>query len=122
QLFGELQKRYESLPQVLDYIKTVKDDVIENVDAFRAAKGEGGEGSPTAADFSRYSVNVLVDNSPLTTDGKMHAPVIHEDNPSFLNLMGRIEHTAQFGTLSTDFTLIKPGAFHRANGGYLVLA
>lgn len=123
QLFGELQKRYESLPQVLDYINIVKDDVIDNVEAFRAAKGEGGgDGPPAAADFSRYSVNVLVDNSPLVSDGKMHAPVIHEDNPSFINLLGRIEHTAQYGTLFTDFTLIKPGAFHRANGGYLVLA
>ena len=123
QLFGELQKRYESLPQVLNYISIVKDDVIDNVEAFRAAKGEGGGDSPTAAaDFSRYSVNVLVDNAPLAVDGKMRAPVIHEDNPSFINLLGRIEHTAQYGTLFTDFTLIKPGAFHRANGGYLVLA
>ena len=66
--------------------------------------------------LSKYQVNVLVDNSQ--TRG---APVIYEDNPSYLNLIGRVEHIAQYGTLLTDFTLIKAGALHRANGGYLVL-
>ncbi|HLS99558.1 MAG: ATP-binding protein [Porticoccaceae bacterium] len=126
QLFAELCKRYEGLPQVLAYLDEVKADVVENVDAFRGAPGEGPGGQehqkPKAENFPQYSVNVLVDNSPLAGEGAVRAPVIHEDNPSFINLVGRIEHTAQFGTLFTDFTLIKPGAFHAANGGYLVLA
>jgi lon-related putative ATP-dependent protease len=66
--------------------------------------------------FRRYQVNVLADRS----DAK-GAPVVYEDQPSVLNLLGRIEHIAQFGTLITDFTLIKPGALHRAHGGYLIL-
>jgi predicted ATP-dependent protease len=66
--------------------------------------------------FSDYQVNVLVDNS--FTQG---VPVVFEDNPTYQNLIGRIEHMAQFGTLLTDFSLIKPGALHLANGGYLVL-
>ena len=69
-----------------------------------------------AREYSQYSVNVLVDNSDL--EG---APVVYEDSPGFANLVGRSEHVAQMGTLVTDFTLIKPGALHRANGGYLVL-
>ena len=61
-------------------------------------------------------VNVLVDHSE--PDG---SSVVFEDNPTYQNLLGRVEHIAQFGTLVTDFTLIKPGALHRANGGYLLL-
>jgi lon-related putative ATP-dependent protease len=63
-----------------------------------------------------YKVNVLVDNSD-----SCNPPIVYEDNPSLNNLMGRVEHEAQFGTLTTDFTLIRSGALHRANGGYLML-
>jgi lon-related putative ATP-dependent protease len=66
--------------------------------------------------FRRYQVNVIVDNGAL--EG---APVIYEDLPTHGNVMGRIEQMAQFGALSTDFTLIKPGALHAANGGYLMV-
>lgn len=64
----------------------------------------------------RYGVNLLVDNG--TTDG---APVVFEQLPHHANLIGRVEHQAQMGTLFTDFTMIRPGALHRANGGYLIL-
>jgi lon-related putative ATP-dependent protease len=64
----------------------------------------------------RYEVNVLVDHGE--SEG---APVIYEDNPTFQNLVGRVEHVAQMGTLLTDFTLIKAGTLHQANGGYLIL-
>ena len=66
--------------------------------------------------FRRYEVNVLVDHSQ--SEG---APVVYEDHPTYLNLIGRIEHLAQMGALFTDFSLIKPGALHRANGGYLIV-
>ena len=66
--------------------------------------------------FRRYRVNVIVDQS-----GAKGAPVVYEDIPSLPNLIGRIEHLAQFGALITDFNLIKPGALHRANGGYLLI-
>ena len=126
QLFAELRKRYAALPQVVAYLDEVKADVVDNVDAFRGTGGEGPGGQehqkPKVESFPQYSVNVLVDNGSLAGDSPARAPVVHEDNPSFINLVGRIEHTAQFGTLFTDFTLIKPGALHAANGGYLVLA
>jgi predicted ATP-dependent protease len=61
-------------------------------------------------------VNVIVDNSQLKG-----APVIFEENPTYLNLFGRIEKEAQFGSFTTDFTLVKGGSIHKANGGYLVL-
>ena len=64
----------------------------------------------------RYEVNVVIDNSE--NEG---APVVYEDNPTDQNLIGRVEHRAQMGALMTDFRLIKAGALHRANGGYLIL-
>ena len=116
----ELTLIYRELPKVIKYIEDVKQDIIENVNEFRkvGAEKESGENNRHMihSAFSRYQVNVLVDNTQTTG-----APVIYEDNPSYLNLIGRVEHIAQYGTLLTDFTLIKPGALHRANGGYLVL-
>ena len=72
--------------------------------------------SRPASPFDRYRLNVLVDNSGLTG-----APVIVETNPTYGNLIGRVEMRAQLGTLVTDYRYIKPGALHRANGGYLLL-
>ncbi|MES0327896.1 MAG: Lon protease family protein, partial [Gammaproteobacteria bacterium] len=123
QFIDELRISYGSLPDALSYIDAVKNGIIEDVDAFRHQDSDDfavaslvmtgiKKAKPS---FSRFQVNVLVDNSD--TDG---APVIYEDNPTYNNLMGRIEHLAQFGTLLTDFTLIKSGDLHRANGGFLI--
>ena len=120
QSISELAGEYAELPDVLKFFDTVKQDIIENVNDFRRygeQREMGGENRQMILmALSKYHVNVLVDNSE--TEG---APVIFEDNPSYLNLVGRVEHIAQYGTLMTDFTLIKAGALHRANGGYLVL-
>ncbi|MGD8207819.1 MAG: ATP-binding protein [Thiohalocapsa sp.] len=113
-----LEERYRELGEVLTYLHRVKQDVIENADAFRETGEESAIGpiGTRTTSFNRYRVNVLVDNA-----GARGAPVVYEDNPTYLNLIGRVEHQAQLGTLLTDFTLIKPGALHRANGGYLIL-
>ncbi|MFN7087667.1 MAG: Lon protease family protein [Burkholderiales bacterium] len=119
-LVEELKERYTGLDKVLKYLEAVKQDVIDNVDDFRRKEEGvvGPFGMPVAEppSFRRYLVNVIVDRSE--TNG---AAVVFEDNPNYQNLLGRIEHIAQFGTLVTDFSLIKPGALHRANGGYLML-
>ena len=113
----ELKKRYHALEAVVEYLKLVEQDMIENVDQFRQQESaEETVTSPQDPAFSRYQVNLLVDNAESSG-----APVIMEDNPTYPNLMGRVEHIARFGTLLTDFTLIKAGALHRANGGYLIL-
>lgn len=119
QYIDELREKYSELPYILNFIKDVENEIIEDVDAFRQ-KGESiisipGLEQPKTS-FLQYEVNVLVDNSDV--EG---APVIYEDNPTYNNLMGRIEHLAQYGTLLTNFTLIKSGALHRANGGFLIL-
>ena len=117
QFLDELQAKYRDFSEVAAYLKEVEADITANVDLFRNLD-DSGEQLASADDdaFRRYSVNILVDNAE--TEG---APVVFEDNPTYQNLVGRIEHVAHMGTLLTDFTLIKAGALHRANGGYLVL-
>lgn len=118
QLVDSLRDQYAEQPEVQTYLDAVKKDVMEHVDDFR--RPEEGPPNPMGGGgeefFKRYQVNVLVDHSE--TDG---APVIYEDNPMYGNLFGRVEHIPQWGALVTDFTLIKAGALHRANGGYLLL-
>ncbi len=120
-LVDELKQRYAGAPRVVSYLEAVKADVIENVDEFRRREGALPlpPGLPVRGDepsLRRYEVNLLVDHA---ADGG--APVVHVDHPTYQNLVGRVDHIAQFGTLMTDFGLIKPGALHRANGGYLVI-
>ena len=124
-LIDELRKEYDGQPEVQEHLALVKADVIEHADDFRHGRDEE-EGGPLEAligksglgsqSLARYQVNVLDDHSGVTG-----ARVVYEDKPTFQNLVGRIEHQAQMGTLVTHFTLIKPGALHRANGGYLIL-
>jgi len=119
-LVDELKQRYASWPRVVEYLDAVQHDVIENADDFRKSDEEP---SPIARlvqqeepSLRRYHVNVLVDNG--TPDG---SPVVYADHPTLQNLVGRIDHISRLGTLVTDFGLIKAGALHRANGGYLLL-
>lgn len=113
-LMDELRRAYADLPDVAAYLEAVQLDVLDSVDEFR--KGADSETPPGTISFARYQVNVLLDH-----DASAGAPVVFQDFPSYQNLVGRIEHRALLGTLVTDFTLIKPGDLHRANGGYLLL-
>jgi lon-related putative ATP-dependent protease len=120
-LLDELRGAYRDLPAVLAHLDAVEHDLIETADQFMVGPGPApGGGGPAPAQegdrFRRYWVNLLVDHGD-----SQGAPVVYEDHPAFQNLLGRIEHVAQLGALVTDFNLIKPGALHRANGGYLVL-
>jgi predicted ATP-dependent protease len=122
-LLIELRARYGDVPAVIAYLAAVEADVVDNAAELIAAQSSADGGQLTmraiaseAASFHHYRVNLLIDHAD--TSG---APVVVENNPTYGNLIGRIEHMAQLGALVTDFTLIKPGALHRANGGYLVL-
>jgi len=120
----ELRKEYEQIQQVVDYLNDVEEDIIKNFRKFlpeeqRRASLFGIELPGQEEEmhwFNRYRVNVL-----LAHDVKGGAPVIYESLPSYNNLIGRVEHQAQQGALLTDFTMIRAGALHRANGGYLLL-
>jgi predicted ATP-dependent protease len=113
-LIDELKTEYAGLPQVQAYLAEVQEDTLENAAKLRQAKEIEMPG--LEAPFRRYAVNVIIAHS-----ASRGAPVVHEDNPTHDALVGRIEHVSQMGALVTDFTLIKGGALHRANGGYLVL-
>lgn len=117
-LFHDLADRFAAEPEVLEHLGAVEKDLIANLADFR-----DGEDAPLPfglgarqRDFARYRVNVFVGNGAAAP-----APVVVEQNPTYYNLAGRIEYRASFGTMVTDFREIKPGALHRANGGYLVL-
>lgn len=124
-LIEEMRKKYVDLSEVVQFLSEMETDVRQNVDQFI-----GPAENPLAAllgvpapfeqrgatFFRRYQVNPIVDHS-----GDHGAPVVYEDNPTYPNLVGQFEYMAHLGALSTDFTLIRPGALHRANGGYLIL-
>jgi lon-related putative ATP-dependent protease len=118
----ELKEKYGQLSQVIEYLEALQEDILGNSSQFRADESE--DETPPILRFTRpkvdphrkYQVNILIDNGAL--EG---APVIIERNPTYSNLFGRIEQEAQFGALITDFTLIRSGSLHRANGGYLVM-
>ena len=122
-LLETLKERYATLPDVVSYLNEVEHSVVEHATDFSSGNEpdqelagiDGSHGADKPA-LRRYKVNVLVDNSE--TEG---APVIYADNPSYNELLGRAEYLNQFGTLVTNFTLIRGGALHRANDGYLVL-
>ena len=116
-----LREKYGELEKVLGYLDSVQEDILITLDDFKPQSTQpqipGIKLPRQEPTFDRYQVNVLVDNKE--TDG---APVIFESNPTYNNLFGRIEHVMQYGGVAvTDFSMIRSGALHRANGGYLVI-
>ena len=122
-LIDEIQEKYKDNENIVKYLEAVRGDVVKNINDFKQASPSEEEGfmalfkkSSQEVMRERYSVNLLVDNH--TCEG---APVIIETNPNYYNLCGRVEYSSRMGAVSTDFTMIKPGAFHLANGGYLIV-
>ncbi len=116
-LIEELRSKYRDVEEVAEYLDEVQEDVIENLHMFFPERpGSIFERTREEPYFRNYQVNVLVSNVP-----ESGVPVVYEDTPRYQNLVGRIEHISQMGTLTTDYMLIKPGALHKANGGYLIL-
>ncbi|MEO1751553.1 AAA family ATPase [Thiofaba sp. EF100] len=110
-LVADIRAHYGEVPDVVAHLEALQQDAIANMGDIL-----GAEDGPDEDALERYRVNVLVSNDP-----HGGAPLIEELNPSHVNLIGRIEHIVHMGTLVTNFTLIRPGALHRANGGYLLL-
>jgi lon-related putative ATP-dependent protease len=125
QAIADVETEFADLPDVRAYLADVKKDFIRNVALFVSPAEEEGENQVVArvvdaehdTRFRRYMVNVMVSNG----EGSPGAPIVEEINPTYGNLIGRVEHIARLGALLTDFLLIRPGALHRANGGYLLL-
>src|SRR5262249_37626229 len=120
----DLLSSYADVPQAIEYLNAAGRDLVRNVALFLHSTEEENATANHPVDiardarFRRYLVNVMVSNGEGTHAG---APLVEEINPTHGNIIGRVEHIAQMGTLVTDFLLIKPGALHRANGGYLLV-
>ena len=128
----QLRQKYKPLAQVNRFLKSIQDYILDNVDEFVPADSErqpapGDENDPLQMllsrmkqpeedKFAKFKVNVIVKNT-----ANSGAPIITLDHPTQGNLVGKVERIQQYGALLTDFTLIKGGALHRANGGYLLL-
>lgn len=120
-LFEELEPKYREFERVVEHFEKCKKDLVGRIEELRAQKEPqiaipGLTPQPQEPAFDRYQINLLIDNSQC--EG---APVVHEANPTYFNLFGRIEHIIQMGNATTNFHMIKAGALHRANGGYLIL-
>lgn len=118
-----LKERYGDYPEIVRYLQNVQDDILDHLDSFREEEASEEIQTALPALFKRsanpadrYKVNLLVDNSRL--EG---APVIVDYNPTYYNLMGRVDYENEFGVVTSDYSMIKPGLFHQANGGYLIL-
>ena len=118
---NRLKDKYKDFPKVIHYLDQVLEDVKKNHLIFRV---EGGDMIPMPGfmnaeeqdPFARFKVNVFVSHEP-----EKGAPVVFESSPYYYNIFGKIEYKSQVLAVSTDFTMIKSGAIHRANGGYLIL-
>ena len=127
-----LRHKYKGHKQVGDFLKAVQKNIIENIEDFLpnggSENGNQGEGEDALTallsrmnkqeedKFAKFKVNVVVKNEPGSG-----APIVHLDHPTQGNLVGKVERLQQYGALLTDFTLIKAGALHRANGGFLLI-
>jgi len=122
---NNLKKKYGKNKAIAAYLDSVGEDIVENIDEFKEEEPQEPSNNPLAMlqqpkkkenFFVRYSVNLFIDNSERDS-----APVEFEINPTFFNLIGNIEYFNEYGAWKTDFTQIKPGALHHANGGYLII-
>lgn len=120
----DLREKYSKNEKIAGYLEKVQEDILKNLDAFIEEEAPDNiqqlvipwmkKDADSPAD--KYKVNLLVDNSALKG-----APVILDYNPIYYNLLGKIEYENEFGAVTTDFTLIKAGLLHQANGGYIIL-
>jgi len=120
-LIDELKYKYEKNEKITAYLKDVKEDILQHLEDFKVQEEQAPvlpfmklpKAEPA---FTRYTVNVLVNNKDCKG-----APCIFESNPTYYNLFGRTEHKFQYGLAITDFSMIKAGSLHKANGGYIVI-
>ena len=114
-LFEGAIEEFGDYPDITVWLAEMRADVVEHLDLFRPPPEDAAE--PPEPPERRYSVNLLVDNANVP-----HPPVVLEANPTYENVFGRIEYRqVGMGALQTDYTLVRAGSLHRANGGILVV-
>ncbi|MHB8170796.1 MAG: Lon protease family protein [Thermincolia bacterium] len=119
-LIDDLREKYRAFSQIINYLNCVQVDILAHLDNFRPQEEDPNQipwlKPPGKDPLRKYKVNLFIDNSQ--TEG---APVVIETNPSYYNLLGRVEYKNELGVMTTDFTRIKAGSLHKANGGYLII-
>jgi lon-related putative ATP-dependent protease len=118
-LMSDLLQKYKAYDEIVQFLHRVQEHIAEDLVKFRGKAGEKTDPKEAYAEdasFRVYEVNVIVDNS-----GVQGAPIVIDQNPTYDNVLGRIERETQLGTLTTDFTLIRGGSVHRANGGFIII-
>ena len=117
-LLSDFRVKYRELPAVVTYLNQVQENIVDNAEDFRSSESSSLPflSRNTSELFGQYEVNLVVGN-----EEHAEAPVIFEPNPSYSNIIGKIEHRAEMGALLTDFRMIRSGALLAANGGYLIL-
>jgi len=119
-LIRDLRATYQAHPAVQSYLDAVEADIVDNINNLLPQVlrlgGAGFSGETLRGGLQRYTVNTLVAH-----ENANGAPVVYEDRPSLRQLVGRSENRIENGVLVTDFTLLRAGALHRANGGYLMI-
>ena len=117
-LLQDLKAKYADIPAVAAYLEEAEQDIIDNAQEFRQTDEPVLPflRQDTSSILMNYEINLVVSNKP-----DNHAPVVYETNPSYPNLIGKVEHRAEMGALLTDFSMVRGGALLHANGGYLVL-
>ena len=121
-----VMETYAEQPQIIEYLKAVKEDILDNLQNFISEEQEEEDSiaaylpwynkKNTDDIFTKYKINLLTSNEPVSG-----APVVVDFNPTYVNLVGEIEYDNEYGNFSTDFMKIKPGLLHKASGGYLIL-
>jgi lon-related putative ATP-dependent protease len=120
-LIDDLKSKYKGYGKITGYLDAVQEDMLEHLEDFKVQEEQSTQMAfmkppRTEPTFTRYAINVLVNNKDCNG-----APCIFESNPTYYNLFGRIEHKIQYGLAVTDFSMIKAGSLHKANGGYIVI-
>ena len=116
-----LKSKYKGNDRIIGYLDDVREDILTHLDEFKAQEEQPSplpflKMPKQEVSFARFTVNVIVDNADVKG-----APIVLESNPTYLNLFGRIENKILYGMAMTDFTMIRGGSVHRANGGYLIV-
>src|SRR3989339_790538 len=119
-LLDNLKNKYEKYEEIIKHLNAIQDDILKNLDVFKKDEEQTAfsflpSKSPKEV-LNKYKINLLVDNCK--TKG---SPIVYADNPTYQNIMGKVEYKASFGILTTDFLMIKPGVAHIANGGYMII-
>ena len=114
-----VKSKFKRNKKITKFLDGIKKDILKNISKFTTEEKKNDE-SPNMKvietnPWDNYRVNLFVDNSH--TEG---APVIMDSNYSFSNIFGRLEYENYYGVLKTDYTMIRPGLLHQANGGYII--